>query len=156
MLKQQKDAILALLKIRESEKNYESNYWFSYKDFLDTTESFADFACEHLDEKQGYLTLVENLLHMDETAKVFVEVYGYEEDHNNSFIYADTLILFSKLPLSSIKQIFNAPKDIFPSDVGILPDYNSLTSFIIGENGDVLPAENYLESGYTAYYCWWD
>ncbi len=59
----------------------------------------------------------QNLLHIDENAKVFVQVYGMEND-NEPFVYADTLIIFSKLSLDRIKQIFNESEDIFPSDIG--------------------------------------
>ncbi len=102
----QKKKILALLKRDEANGNYENNYWFSYKDFLDSTDGFTAFSCENFDGKQGYLAIIENLLHKDESAKIFVQVYGYEEDSKESFIYADILIIFSRLPLIEIKQIF--------------------------------------------------
>ena len=117
MNNQQKGTILTLLKIDESNRNYTNNQWFSYKDFLDPTDDFTDFSCERLEGKQKYITLIEKLLSIDETAKIFVQVYGLEEDNNEQCITADTLIIFSKLSLYEIKQIFNEPKDIFPSDI---------------------------------------
>lgn len=36
---------------------------------------------------------------------------------SDEFIYADTLIIFSTLPLPEIRRIFNEPKDIFSSDI---------------------------------------
>lgn len=117
MINRQKETILALLKANETNRNYEKKYWFLYKDFLDPTDDFTAFSCENLDGKQGYIALIENFLNADETAKIFVEVYGFEENNNEQFIYADTLIIFSKLSLLEVKQIFNEPKDIFPSDI---------------------------------------
>ena len=111
MNNQQKGTILTLLKIDESNRNYTNNQWFSYKDFLDPTDDFTDFSCERLEGKQKYITLIEKLLSIDETAKIFVQVYGLEEDNNEQCITADTLIIFSKLSLYEIKQIFNEPKD---------------------------------------------
>lgn len=151
----QKETILALLKSNKINKNYEKRYWFTYKDFLDTTDNFTSFSCEDLDGKQEYITVIENLLNADETAKVFVEVYGFEEVNNEQFIYADTLIIFSKLSLQEIKQIFNKPKDIFPSDIGEMTDF-SQQNFIIGDNGDLVPVADIFKDGYSAYYCWWD
>ena len=153
--KKQKEVILALLKSNQTNKNYEKNYWFSYKDFLDPTDDFTDFSCENLDGKQGYITLIENLMNADETAKIYVEVYGFEEDNGKQFIYADTLIIFSRLSLPEVKQIFNEPKDIFPSDIGVLTD-SLQHSFVVGDNGDLFPAANLPDNGYSVYYCWWD
>jgi len=37
--------------------------------------------------------LIEKSLSIDETAKIFVQVYGLEEDNNEQCITADTLII---------------------------------------------------------------
>lgn len=155
MLQRQKETILALLKSNEANKNYENSYWFSYRDFLDPTDDFTDFSCENLDGKQKYIRLIENLFNKDENANVFVEVYGYDGVNNQQFIYADTLIILSKLPLLEIEQIFNEPKDSFPSDIGEITDF-SQKNFIINHNGDLLPAAGFCKNNYSAYYCWWD
>lgn len=155
MFQKQKERILALLKSNEINKNYQTRYWFSYKDFLDPADNFTAFSCENLEGKQGYISLIENLLIADETAKIFVEVYGFEEINNEPFIYADTLIIFSKLSLLEIKQIFNEPKDIFPSDIGEVIDF-SQQNFIVGDNGDLVPVENPSNNDCSVYYCWWD
>ena len=76
MTQKQKEKVLALLKSAETNKNYENKYWFPYKGFLDLTDNFTVFSCENLDGKQGYISLIENLLNADQTAKIFVEVYG--------------------------------------------------------------------------------
>ena len=51
MLQKHKETILALLKSDKANKNYERNYMFSYKDYLDPTDKFTDFSCESLDGK---------------------------------------------------------------------------------------------------------
>lgn len=112
----QKGSILTLLKTDEMSSNYTNNYWFSYKDYLDPTDDSTDFCCECLEGKREYIVLMENLINKDRTAKIFVQVYGLED--KDRVITADTLIIFSKLSLAEIKQIFNEPKDIFPSDIG--------------------------------------
>ena len=99
MLQKQKEVIIELLKSDEANGIYENKYWFPYEEFLNPSEDFTAFSCENLDGKQDYINLIETLLNADETAKIFVEVYGYEEDDNEQFIDADTLIIFSKLPL---------------------------------------------------------
>ncbi len=152
---QQKGTILTLLKVDENNKNYTNNYWFSYKDFLDPTDDFTDFSCEQLEGKQGYIDLIENLLSIDENAKVFVQVYGLEENTSEQFIYADTLIIFSKLSLMEIKQIFNESKDLFPSDIGEETDFSQPT-FLIGKNGELIPSTKLSYNNYFRYYCWWD
>ena len=151
----QKETVLALLKSDEINKNYDKRYWFPYKDYLDPTDDFTAFSCEDLDGKQGYIALIENLLKTDGTAKVFVEVYGFEEDDNERFIYADTLIIYSNLSLLEIKQIFNEPEDIFPSDIGEVTGF-SQQNFIVGDDGSLVPVEDFPGSGYSVYYCWWD
>ena len=154
MLQKQKETILALLKSAETNKDYRNRYWFPYKDFLDPADNFTSFSCESLDGKQGYIALIGNLLIADATAKIFVEVYGFEEDDNEQFIYADTFIIFSKLPFTEIKQIFNEPEDIFPDDIG---EVNELQhQFIISDTGDLIPAIDFPNNGYSVYYCWWD
>ena len=152
---QQKDTILTLLKVDKINRNYTNNYWFSYKDFLDPTDDFTDFSCERLDGKQGYITLIENLLNIDGTAKIFVQVYGLEEDNNEQCICADTLIIFSKLSLYEIKQIFNEPQDIFPDDIGEETDFSQPT-FLIDNNGELIPSTKLFNDDYFIYYCWWD
>lgn len=147
----QKQTILSLLK---SNKNYENKYWFSYKDYLDPTDNFTAFSCENLEGKQAYLTLIETLLKIDETAKVYVEVYGFEED-DEPFIYADTLIIFSRLSLSEIQKIFNEPGDIFPSDIQRISDYSERL-FIVEENGNLNSVEILPDKDYSIYFCWWD
>ncbi len=155
MLHRQKESILALLKADETNKNYENKYWFSYEDFLDPSDNFTAFSCENLDGKQGYIDLIENLLNTDETAKIYVEVYGFEEDDNEQFIYADTLIIFSKLSILEMKQIFNVSKEIFPSDIGEVTDF-SQQEFIVDDNGDLVPVSDFFNDDYSVYYCWWD
>lgn len=151
---QQKAAILTLLKVDEITGKYENRYWFSYKDFLDPTDNFTSFSCEQLEGKLGYIAVIENLLSIDETAKIFVEVYGLE-DHNELCVYADTLIIFSKLTIIEIKRIFNEPRDIFPSDIGEETDF-SQKIVLIGKNGKLVPHAKLGSDDYSVYYCWWD
>lgn len=155
MNNRQKDTISALLKADKINKNYTNNYWFSYKDFLDPTDDFTDFSCERLDGKQRYIAVIENLLKIDKTAKIFVQVYGLEENNDEQCITADTLMIFSKLPLYRIKQIFNEPKDIFPSDIGE-ETVSSQQAFLIGDTGELISSAKLLNDSYFVYYCWWD
>lgn len=155
MNNRQKDTISALLKVAEMNRNYTNKYWFSYKDFLDPADDFTDFACERLDGKQGYIAVIENLLKIDKTAKIFVQVYGLEENHDEQCITADTLMIFSKLPLYRIEQIFNAPKDIFPSDIGE-ETAPFRQAFLIGDTGELISSTTLLDDDYFVYYCWWD
>lgn len=151
---QQKGTILTLLKVDEITGNYTNNYWFTYKDFLDPTDDFTAFECERLEGKERYTALIENLLSIDKCAKVFVQVYGMEND-SDPFVYADTLMIFSKLSLDRIKQIFNEPEDIFPSDIGEETDFSQPT-FLIGNNGQIIPGAELFKGDDSVYYCWWD
>lgn len=154
---QQKDSILALLKMNAISRNYNTHYWFSYTDFLDSTDYYTDFSCERLDGKLRYITLIESLLAIDETARVYVQVYGFEDDQddNKQFIYADTLIIFSKLPLDEIKHIFNESQDIRPSNIGEVLDCLQ-SAFLIGDDGKPIPSTTLLEDDHSVYFCWWD
>lgn len=151
---QQKGTILTLLKVDEITGNYTNNYWFTYKDFLDPTDDFTAFECERHEGKERYTALIENLLSIDKCAKVFVQVYGMEND-SEPFVYADTLMIFSKLSLDRIKQIFNEQEDIFPSDIGEETDFSQPT-FLIGNNGQIIPGAELFKGNDSVYYCWWD
>lgn len=155
MLPSQKGVISLLLKLNEMNKSYIDRYWFPYKDFLDPSDVFTDFACEGLEGKEGYIALIENLLNADETAKVFVQVSGLEEDGSEQFILADTLIIYSRLPLAEIERIFNEPEDIFPSDIEELTDFTE-HDFVVDDDGSLIPAVDLFNDTYSAYYCWWD
>lgn len=149
----QKETILTLLKTDKINSNYTNNYWFSYKDYLDPTDNFTDFCCECLEGKQEYIVLIENLINKDKTAKIFVQVYGLED--KDRVITAETLIIFSKLSLAEIKQIFNEPKDIFPSDIGEETDFWQ-SAFLIGDNGELISSTKLFHEEQSVYYCWWD
>lgn len=156
MLYTQKETILSLLRLNEANKRYERKYWIAYKDFLDPTDGFTDFSCERLDGKQGYLELIESLLMLDSCARIFVEVYGLENDDDDTqYVYADTLIIISELSLSEIKQVFNGPNDIFPSDIGEVSDC-SRQIFVVDDNGEMVSAESLFCDRHSVYYCWWD
>ena len=153
MNNRQKDTIVTLLKTDSVNGNYTNNYWFSYKDYLDPADDFTDFACESLEGKQEYIALIENFISKDKTAKVFVQVYGL--DNNNQVITEDTLIIFSKLTIVEIKEIFHEPKDIFPSDIGEETDFSQPT-FLIGDNGELISSTKLFHDEQSVYYCWWD
>ena len=82
-----------------------------------------------------------------------MQVYGLED--KDRVITADTLIIFSKLSLAEIKQIFNEPKDIFPSDIGEEADF-SQAAFLIGDTGELISSTKLLHKEQSVYYCWWD
>nr|WP_300863509.1 hypothetical protein [uncultured Acetatifactor sp.] len=149
----QKGAILTLLKTDRMNSDYTNNYWFSYKDYLDPTDDFTDFCCECLEGKREYIVPIENLINKDKTAKVFVQVYGLED--KDRVITADTLIIFSKLSPGEIRQIFNEPKDIFPSDIGEETDFTQ-SAFLIGDNGELISSSKLFHEEQSVYYCWWD
>ena len=161
MHQQQKETIIPLLKTAEATRSYQTKYWFTYQDYLDPDDDFTDFVCERLEGKQPYLDLIQQVLAADQTAKIFVQVYGYEEyehaAYTNTFVLsAETLLVLSRLSLSEIEHIFHAPEDIFPSDIGKeRPDF-AQQAFVVGVHGDLLPAETFIEEGHSAYYCWWD
>ena len=90
----QKGSILMLLKTDKMNSSYTNNYWFSYKDYLDPKDDFTDFCCECLEGKYEYIALIENLINKDKTAKIFVQVYGLEDE--DKVITADIIILLSE------------------------------------------------------------
>ena len=65
------------------------------------------------------------------------------------------LIIFSKLSLAEIKQIFNEPKDIFPDDIGEETDF-SQPIFLVGDNGKLISITELSHEEQSVYYCWWD
>ena len=156
----QKETALSLLRFAENNRAYGNNYMIPYKDFLDPTDDFTDLNCERLEGKQDYIDLLDQLFQADESAYIYVCLYGFEEDHDDIAIYSDTLIVFSRLPLAEVQQIFNSAEDIFPSDVGEITDFNE-TYFVIDETGKKCQAADYvkqhhLASNHSIYYCWWD
>lgn len=159
MPQKQKETILSLLKIAYENKNFFDVYLLPYKDFFDVTENFYAFNCEVLEDKQCYIDLIENLLGADENAQVFVEPYGIEADVDNTYIYGDTLIIFSKLTLDEVKSIFNNTDDIFPDDIGKITDFNERPYSVVDKTGNLCPADGFISNinnGCCIYYCWWD
>ena len=154
MTAEAKKAITAFLQSDEANGNYENIYWFSYKDFFDPEDHFMCFSCETLEGMQKFITLIENLLEKDKTAKIFVEVYGLEDDAE-PFIYADTLMIFSKLSLLEIQNIFHESKEIFPDYIEKMTDFPNKT-FLVGECGELISAKSLLSKDSTVYACWWD
>ncbi len=155
MYQKQKEKAMELLKNNEKNRDYTNRYRIPYADYLDPADCFSTFSCDYLDGKQGYLDLIDNLLRADQTAKVFVELYGCDSFDGKPCINAETLILFSRLPLSDIEHIFNAPDDIFPDDIGEKTDLSQPT-FIIDRNGCEISVADLSTNGCSVYYCWWD
>ena len=76
-------------------------------------------------------------------------------EDKDKVITADTLIVFSKLPLAEIKQIFNEAKDIFPDGIGEETDFSQPT-FLVEENGELISIIELSHEEQSVYYCWWD
>jgi hypothetical protein len=76
-------------------------------------------------------------------------------EDKDKVITADTLIVFSKLPLAEIKQVFNEPKDIFSDDIGEETDLSQPT-FLVGDNGELISITELSHEEQSVYYCWWD
>ncbi len=155
MTEKQRKAVTQLLKANKSNKNYDNIYLISHNEFLDPKDKFADFCCEHLEGKNKFAPLIKKLLSIDKSAKFFVKLYGLEESDDEPLIYSDTVIIFSELPLNEIEKIFNAPKDIFPSDIGII-DAISNQTYIVDNNGNLSHANESVTDKQFTYYCWWD
>ncbi|GEM_PF-1468483 len=153
-----RERILALLREREQRRDYSHNYLVPYKDYLDASDPFTDFNCERDEGKTNYMAMINRVAAMDPAAQIFVEVYSLEEDDDEAYIYADTLIIFSALPLADVKRIFSQSKDLFPSDVGELQDrdfYDKVNLVVTGD-GALQPVDSFRGQGSHCYYCWWD
>ena len=74
-------------------------------------------------------------------------------EDKDKVITADTLIVFSKLPLAEIKQVFNEPKDIFSDDIGEETDLSQPT-FLVGDNGELISITELSHEEQSVYYCW--
>lgn len=105
--------------------------------------------------QQKLSVTVLGLLRLDAAARVYVEVYGFEEIDGEPVICAETLIIMSSLPLDDIKCIFNASEDIFPSGIGEETDF-SRPFFLIGSHGELIDGANLIRKDESVYYCWWD
>ncbi len=161
---QQKETILKLLKSAYKNKNFSKSYLFSYKDYFNIKDGFTNFADERGIGKQEYLDLIENLLAEDKSAKVFVEVDEFEEYSDDRWIYADTLIVFSSLELSEIKNIFNRSEEYCPRDIGKLNDLGEYFGweeylgpqryFVLDENGELICLSD-LDTNTSIYCCSW-
>lgn len=155
MFQKQKETILSLVKAMYTNKNFTTNYLLPYIDFFDSTDDFTEFHCERLEGKKSYYSLIEQLLKEDENAQVFAEVYGLEEDENNVWIYGETLIIFSKLSLIKVEEIFNQSDEFFPDEIGEVVDFNE-RYILIDKNGNQSLASNLRKDNISVYFCWWD
>jgi hypothetical protein len=155
----QKECILKLLKAAYNKKDFSKKYLLAYNDYFDIKDNFTDFACERAAEKQKYLNFIERLLIADKNTKIFTEVYGFEEDGDDIWIYADTLIIISTLKLQEIKHIFNKSDDYFPSDIKKLNDFEEYSDFKnyfwLDEKGKLTCISDFI-ANISVYCCWWD
>lgn len=155
LLKPQKERILSLVKAAEKNKDFSNHYLLPYQEFFDTRHDFTEFNCERMEGKANYLTLIDELTSIDQDTKVFVEVSGFEEDGDDIWICADTLIISSKLYLSDIRQIFENPIDIDPSEIGSMEGFTE-KDMVISKDGILHPMHELCDREYNYYFCWWD
>lgn len=154
MQQTQKEVILSQIKDTQERRGFTNHFLIPYPDFLDLQDSFTAFQCERSTGKQAYQSLLNALVCADKSAQAFVEVYGYEEEKDDIFIYADTFFILSKLCLYEIKKIFDVP-EIFPSDVGEIKELSE-SNTVICSNGTKCPVTDWMHQNHSAYYCWWD
>lgn len=155
MLQKQKESILSLVKAKDISKDFSQQYLLPYIDFFDLGDNFTDFQCERDEGKALYVSFIESLTCTDKYAQIFVEIYGVEEDGDDFWIYADTLIIFSELSFSEIKQIFSKSKDVFPSEIGEIKEINEKDILIYKDGTQHLLVAS-CSRAYNFYYCWWD
>lgn len=106
---------------------------------------------EELEERKNKKIRGEDKMNRNYTINYW---FAYD-DNSEQCVYADTLIIFSRLLLDEIIQIFNELKDIFPSAIGREPDFLQ-EAFLIGSGGEIIPGAELFSDDYFIYYCWWD
>lgn len=160
MTKKQKEIILPLLRKQDEERNYLERYLVEYKEFLNVADMFTDFCCERAEGKEQYSAMIEEIIKRDNAAKIFVEVYGFEEeaDGTDIFIYSETLIIFTVLPDEQIQEVIDMSGDIFPSDFGEANQDNSQMNeaFVVDAEGKLNSVIQYCEEKRRMLYFWWD
>ncbi len=154
MLQEQKDNILELIKCDYEKRDFNHHYLISYKEFFDIDEMFTDFNCERSSGKLQYISLIEKIIAKDKEAQVYAEIYGYEKQRDDIWIYADTLIIFSVLSFKEVQEILNESCDLFPSDIGEMDDMTE--DYTLIKDGYQCPAPQYYNKSNNIYYCWWD
>lgn len=154
MLQEQKENILQLLECAYEKRTFSHHYLIPYKEFFDTDELFTDFNCERSIGKLQYISLIEKIIDKDKEAQVYVEIYSFEKQHEDIWIYADTLIVLSVLSFEEIQEILNESSDIFPSDIGEMEDMTE--GYTLIKDGCQCPAKEHLNKSSNIYYCWWD
>ncbi len=155
MLQKQKEVVLTLVKTAYENRKFTHHYLIPYEDFFDIEDDFTDFQCERKEGKIQYISLIKQLMDKDENAQIFVDVYGFEEFGSDTWIYADTLIVFSELSLFQMKHLLYMRDDVFPSDVGEIEDITEDYVVINGE-GIMRPVHELCSSSVKVYFCWWD
>lgn len=154
MLKEQKELVLELVKRDYDKRDFRHNYLLSYKEFLDVDDMFTDFNCERALGKQQYISLIEKIIDKDKDAQIYVEIYGFEEEKFDIWIYADTLIIFSILSFQDIQELLDESSELFPSDIGEIDDISN--DYKIIKNGHIYSVANIHKKLSNVYYCWWD
>lgn len=152
MFQEQKEYILELIKQAYEKRDFRNHYLIPYKEFFDSDEMFTDFNCERSLGKLQYISLIEKIIDKDKEAQVYVEIYGFEKQCDDIWIYADTLIVFSVLSFEEIQEILNESSDLFPSDIGEMDDMSDDYMFI--KDGCQCPAKKHHNKSSNIYYCW--
>lgn len=154
MRQEQKEKLLELIKYNYEKRDFSHHYLLPYKEFFDTDEMFTDFNCERSLGKLQYILLIEKIISKDKEAQVYVDIYGFEEQCDDTWIYADILIVFSVLPFRDIQEILNESYDIFPSEIGELDDITE--EYMLIKDGFQYSVKSFCNKACNIYYCWWD
>lgn len=152
----QKNSIISALKLN---KSYKYNYLVDYKKSFDVEEDFFDFCCERKRGKNKYILAFDQLKGLDSKVRIFSEIYGLEEDKKDVWVYIETLIIISSLPLEEIKKCFMVlnrfDEYLYPSYIGEIE--GELDSYIVINNeGKQSPLSQFIGCKEKIYYCWWD
>lgn len=126
--------------------NNGNNYCLSCETFLSADDTFTDFCCERTFCKAMYLRAFSEILARDNLAKVYIVIYGIEDNEiDDVFIYGNDACVLTTLSSLEIKQIFDEVSSahneyISPSEIESIPHKDMQAEcenyLIVSENND--------------------
>lgn len=151
---QYKTAYTALV-IMEDTRNYNQRILLSYDSFMDENEERTFFSDS---DKSFYNCAVSKLRNADNDIKIYVELYGTEDN----MIYGDTLLIFTSLTEEQISVIFSEADDetgeyISPSEISPCSYDNENIVIIDPDGSNTALSDKYdFKILITGKYLWWD
>ena len=113
------------------EKISKDSILMEYEMFFDNiAKNYCRFAIDKYKELEQLNDIILKIKENDKNAKIYVCTYGVDFKNNEIYIYGDTLWIDTIIDTNKIYDFFKSSKEIEPSDIVLLSDYETIDGTI--------------------------